>query len=255
MQATTALTYAERAFAPIGRWGMLLQEAFSTPREYRKYRYNLFRQMRQLGIDSLPIVMLASGFAGAVTTVQADYQLKSPFTPASGIGSIVTASVVLELGVLIMVFMLSGRVGARIAAEIASMRAGEQIEALEVMGINAVGYLFAPRVIAGIVMFPILYVAACIVGIASAAFLVQAQDIMTMQLFLKGARNYFEPYDAIYGATKAVVFGFLLTSISCYTGYRAGGGAEGIGRAATRAAVLSSIYVLLADYVLAEILL
>jgi phospholipid/cholesterol/gamma-HCH transport system permease protein len=135
------------------------------------------------------------------------------------------------------------------------MRVGEQIEALEVMGVNAVGYLFAPRVVAGTLMFPILYVAACIMGIGAAALLVQMEGIATMQVFLQGARNYFEPYDAVYGATKALVFGFLLTSISCYTGFRASGGAEGIGRAATRAAVLSSIYVLLADYLLAEILL
>lgn len=249
------LSYVERAFSPIGRWALLLTEAFSTPYEFPRYRYNLFRQMRQLGIESLPIVMLAAGFAGAVTTVQADYQLESPFVPLSGIGSIVTASVVLELGVLITMFMLAGRVGARIAAEIASMRVGEQIEALEVMGINAVGYLFVPRVLAGTLMFPLLYVAACISAITAATLLVQAEGMASTQLFLKGARAFFEPYDAIYGATKALVFGFLLTSISCYTGYRAGGGAEGIGRAATRAAVISSIYVLLADYILAEVLL
>ncbi len=249
------LSYVGGIFSPVGRWALLIGTAFGTPREIRRYRYDVFRQMRQLGIESLPIVMLASGFAGAVTTVQADYQLKSPFVPASGIGSIVTASVVLELAVLITVFMLSGRVGARIAAEIASMRVGEQISALEVMGINAPGYLVVPRVIAGTLMFPLLYVAACIMGVGAAALLVVLQDIVSFPVFMKGARTFFEPYDALYGATKATVFGFLLTSISCYVGYNARGGAEGIGRAATEAAVLSAIYVLVADYILAEVLL
>ena len=249
------LAFVGGIFSPVGRWAFLLGEAFGTPGEFRKYRYDLFRQMRHLGIESLPIVMLASAFAGAVTTVQADYQLKSPFVPASGIGSIVTASVVLELGVLITVFMLAGRVGARIAAELASMRVGEQISALEVMGINAVGYLIVPRVLAGTLMLPLLYIAACIVGVGAAALLVHLQDIVTIPVFMKGARDFFEPYDVLYGATKALVFGFLLTSISCYVGYHAKGGAEGIGRAATQAAVLSSIYVLVADYILAEILL
>lgn len=255
MPPPVLLSRAGGAIAPIGRWALLLREAFSTPREFPKYRYNLFRQMMALGVSSLPIVMLGAAFTGAVTTVQADYQLDNPLAPEWGIGSIVAASVVLELGVLITVFVLAGRVGARIAAEIASMRVGEQIDALEVMGINSVGYIFAPRILAGTVMFPVLYVAACFVAIGTAAVLVVAEDITTIPIFLKGARTFFDLYDAVYGLIKAVVFGFLMTSISCYQGYRAGGGAEGIGQAATQAAVLSSIYILLADYILAEVLL
>jgi phospholipid/cholesterol/gamma-HCH transport system permease protein len=249
------ITLSAAAIRPIGRWAFLLAEAFSTPREFRKYRISLFRQMVEIGLASLPIVMLAAAFTGAVTTIQADYQFKSPLAPASGIGTVVTASVVLELGVLITVFILSGRVGARIAAELASMRIGEQIDALEVMGINAAGYLIVPRVVAGTVMFPLLYIAASSVAILAATLLAQSSDIITTEVFLKGARRYFEPYDVFYGLIKATVFGFILTSISCYKGYRAHGGAEGIGRSATRAAVLSSVYILFADYILAEVLL
>jgi phospholipid/cholesterol/gamma-HCH transport system permease protein len=253
--AANPLSLIGESFRPIGRWAFLLKEAFSSPRQYPKYRYNLFRQMVEIGLNSLPIVMLAAAFTGAVTTVQADYQMDSPFAPESGIGMIVTASVVMELGVLITAFILCGRVGARIAAELASMRVGEQIDAIEVMGLNAAGYLIAPRIVAGALTLPILYAAACVVAITSAILLSSSSDVVSTQVFLKGARTYFNAYDIFYGIVKASVFGFLITSISCYKGFYASGGAEGIGQSATHAAVLSCIYVLFADYILAEILL
>lgn len=253
--AATPLVLIGKLFQPIGRWALLLRDAFSTPSQFPKYRYNLFRQMMVIGIASLPIVVLAAAFMGAVTVVQADYQMDNPFVPKSGIGLFVTATVVMELAVLVTAFLLAGRVGARIAAELASMRIGEQIDAVEVMGINAAGFLIVPRVIAGTITLPILYVAACFVGISSAMLIAQSSDIASTSLFLKGARTYFEPYDLFYGMTKAAVFGFLITSISCYKGFYASGGAEGIGKSATEAAVLSSIYILAADYILAEVLL
>lgn len=242
-------------FRPVGRWGYLLKEAFSSPRDFPKYRYNIFRQMVEIGLASLPIVMVAAAFVGAVTTVQTDYQMQNPFVPESGIGMIVTASVILELGVVITAFILSGRIAARIAAELASMRVGEQIEAVEVMGINAAGYLIVPRVLAGTLMLPILYVAACIVALAAAVFIANATEVVGVQTFLKGARTYFTSYDVFYGMIKASVFGFILTSIACYKGYYASGGAEGVGQSATNAAVLSCVFILFADYMLAEILL
>lgn len=255
LRFAVTLAWVGEIFRPIGRWAYLLKEAFGTPREYPKYRYNLFRQMVQIGLASLPIVMVSAAFVGAVTTVQADYQMDNPFVPESGIGMIVTASVILELGVLITAFILSGRIGARIAAELASMRVGEQIDAVEVMGINATGYLIVPRVIAGTLTLPILYVAACFVAIGTAIAMSHLTGVVSAQVFLKGARTYFTSYDVFYGMTKAAAFGFLLTSISCYKGFYASGGAEGVGRSATEAAVLSCVYILFADYLLAEILL
>lgn len=242
-------------FQSIGRWAFLLIEAFSSPRHFGKYRYDIFRQMVVIGLASLPIVMTAALFMGAVTTLQAEYQMDSPFVPESAIGTVVTASVVLELGALITVFILVGRVAARIAAELASMRIGEQIDALEVMGINAKGYLVVPRVLAGTLTLPILYVAACGVGITTAALIAHTRDIISLSVFIKGARTFFDAFDVFYGMTKAAVFGFLLTSIACYKGFYAGGGAEGVGDSATEATVVACVYVLIADYFLAETML
>ena len=249
------LLLIDRLFRPVGRWAFLLGDAFRTPRQLPRYRYHIFRQMVKIGLASLPIVVLAAAFVGAVTIVQAEYQMDNPFAPRSGIGLIVTATVVMELGVLVTAFILSGRIGARIGAELASMRVGEQIDAVEVMGINAAGFLIVPRVVAGTITLPILYVVACTVAVSSAMMLAQSSGIVSPAIFLEGARAYFEPYDLFYGMTKAAVFGFLMTSISCYKGFYASGGAEGIGRSATEAAVMSCIYILAADYILAEVLL
>ena len=135
------------------------------------------------------------------------------------------------------------------------MRVTEQIDALEAMGLNSVSYLIAPRVIAGVIMFPILYIAACFVGISGGLLVANFGGYLTTSEFVQGARDFFRPFDAVFGLIKAFVFGFIITSISCYKGYHTGGGAEGVGRSTTQAAVLSCVYILIADLVLATVLL
>ena len=197
MNVPNPLVLLGRPFAPIGRYVLLLWEAFSTPREFKKYGYDLLKQVMQIGVGSLPVVILAAAFTGAVTTVQTNYQMDSPFIPRSAIGAIVTPSVVLELGVLITAFILSGRIGARIAAELGAMRVGEQIDAIDVMGLNAAGYLIVPRVVAGTLTFPVLYVAASLVGIASSILIAELSGILTSEEFIKGARSFFRNKKAL----------------------------------------------------------
>lgn len=219
------------------------------------YRKNLWRQMVKIGVDSLPIVMMAAAFSGAVTTVQTSYQLVTPLIPRSIIGAIVVPSMILELGAVVTGFILAGRVGARIAAELGTMRVTEQIDALESMGLNSIGYLIVPRVLAGVVMFPVLYVAACFVGIGGGMLVGDLGGFVPAEVFLDGAREFFQPFDPIFGLIKSLVFGFLITSISCFKGYYTKGGAEGVGRATTQAAVASCVFLLMADLVLAAVLL
>ncbi len=235
----------------LGRYCLLLYHAFTSLGELRLYRKNLFRQMVRIGVESIPIVALAAAFSGAVTTVQTAYQLVSPFIPKSIIGSIVAPSIILELGVVVTGFILAGRVGARIAAELGTMRVSEQIDALEAMGINSVSYLILPRVLAGVVMFPVLYVTACFVGIGGGILVADLAGYLPAGEFIEGARMYFKPFDPIFGLIKALTFGFLITSVSCFKGYYTGGGAEGVGQSTTEAAVLSCVYILLADLLLA----
>jgi phospholipid/cholesterol/gamma-HCH transport system permease protein len=162
---------------------------------------------------------------------------------------------VLELGALVTAFILTARVGARIAAELGTMRVTEQIDALEVMGLNSVRYLVAPRVLAGVLMFPVIYLLVTAIGVATSAFVAQATGQLTVGVFFEGARMFFRPYDVVFGIIKSVVFGFLITAIACYKGYHSGGGAEGVGRSTTEAAVLSCLWILIADYLCAALLL
>lgn len=239
----------------LGRYSQLLFRAFGALSEFGTYRKNLWEQMVQIGIESMPIVMMAAAFSGAVTTVQTSYQLVSPLIPKSIIGSIVVPSMILELGAVVTGFILAGRVGARIAAELGTMRVTEQIDALEAMGLNSIGYLIVPRVIAGIVMFPVLYIAASFVGIAGGMLVGHFGGFVPMGEFLEGAREFFQPFDPIFGLIKSLVFGFTITSISCFKGYYTAGGAEGVGKSTTQAAVASCVFILLADLVLAATLL
>ncbi len=247
-----------RALQPVealGQFTLLLTKAFGSIGEFRLYRANILEQMVKIGIDSIPIVALAALFSGAVTTVQTAYQLVSPFIPKSVIGAVVVPSVILELGAVVTGFLLAGRVGARIAAELGTMRVTEQIDALEAMGLNSIGYLIVPRVVAGVLMFPVLYVAACFVGVAGGAFVGSVTGAVPIGEFIDGAREFFKPFDPVFGLIKSLVFGFLITAISCYKGYFTDGGAEGVGRATTQAAVTSCVYILVADLVLAAVLL
>ena len=244
-----------RPVRTLGQFALLMGHSFSSIDEVGTYRQNLVSQMTQIGVESLPIVALAAFFSGAVTTVQTAYQLTNPLIPKSIIGSIVAPSMILELGAVVTGFILAGRVGARIAAELGTMRVSEQIDALEVMGLNSVSYLVLPRVLAGVVMFPVLYVVACAIGIGGGILVADLAGYLPAGEFVQGAREYFEPFDPFYGLIKSVVFGFIITSISCYKGYHTSGGAEGVGEATTQAAVTSCVFILFADLFLAATIL
>lgn len=242
-------------FFSIGRYSLLIAKACTSLGEFSLYRKNLATQMIRVGIESIPIVALAAAFSGAVTTVQTAYQLVSPLIPKSTIGAVVVPSLIMELGAVVTGFILAGRVGARIAAELGTMRVTEQIDALEAMGLNSIGYLIVPRVLAGIIMFPVLYVSAVFVGISGSLLAAELTGAVPTGEFIQGARDYYLPFGPYFGLIKSVVFGFVITSISCYMGYFTEGGAEGVGRSTTQAAVSSCVYLLVADLILAVLLI
>jgi len=244
-----------KPFFSLGRFVLLLSKAFASLSEFSLYRKNFFIQMVRIGIESIPIVALAAAFSGAVTTVQTAYQLVSPLIPRSTIGAIVVPSMIMELGAVVTGFILAGRVGARIAAELGTMRVTEQIDALEAMGLNSIGYLIVPRVMAGVLMFPVLYIAASFIGITGGLLVAEFSGLVPIGEFVQGARSFYQPFGPYFGLIKSFVFGFVITSISCYMGYFTEGGAEGVGKSTTQAAVISCVYILLSDLVLAVLLL
>lgn len=240
--------------AGIGRFAILMGSAFALSDPRLVYR-NTLAQMREIGVASLPIAALAVGFTGGVTTLLSIYNMKNPLLPPSLVGSFVVPSLVMELGALMVAFILTARVGARIAAELGTMRVSEQIDALEVMGLNSVSYLVAPRVLAGVLMFPVIYVLVTAIGILAGGVVAHVSGFLTMSLYLEGGRVFFEPFHVFFGLVKSVAFGFIITATACYKGYFTRGGAEGVGRSTTEAAVTSCVLILVADYVAAALML
>jgi phospholipid/cholesterol/gamma-HCH transport system permease protein len=243
------------AIRQLGQYATLLYHALRSILEFSTYRKNLFQEFVKIGYESIPIIMLTGVFTGAVLTLQTAYQLDTDIYPASIVGSIVGQSIIIELAAVIGALVLAGKVGARISTELGTMRVSEQIDALESMGFNSVTFLVVPRVLSGILMFPVLYVVAAVMGISGGLLAGSLDGILPAAEFMQGAREFFFPEDVVFGVVKSFVFGFVITSISSFKGFYASGGAEGVGNATTQATVLSCIYVLLSDFMLAAVLL
>ncbi len=225
------------------------------PEKTKVFFQRLFHEMNSIGIGSLPIVAITALFIGAVTTVQTAYQLVSGLISKSVIGTIVSDSTMLELGPTITCLVLSGKVGAHISSEIGNMRISEQIDALEVMGINAPGYLALPKIIAGIIMIPLLNIVAITLSIYGGYMAGELSGILTHEEFVSGARETFKGFTLVFSMIKAFTFAFIITSVSSYQGYYTSGGALEVGESSTKAVVYSSVLILFFDYLLAELLL
>lgn len=234
---------------------MFMVRAFSSTRESVRHGSIIFMEMVRLGVNSIPVVLMASIFAGVVLTLQTAYQLENTILTAEAIGTIVVPTLILEMAALTPGLVLASRVGASIAAELGTMKVTEQVDALEAMGLNSVAYLVLPRVIAGILMFPCLYVASALMSILAGALAGEYMGFLSVQSYIIGAKAWFVPFDAYFGVTKSMVFGFLITSIACWKGFHASGGADGVGRATTEAVVISCVNILIADYIMAEVIL
>jgi len=245
---------ALRYFENIGRYGLLVAAIFRACREARIFLRRLPEQMFMIGNSSLPIVLITATFSGMVTSVQAAYQITG-YVPLYIVGSAVGESMILELGPVVTALVLAGRIGASIAAELGTMRVTEQIDALESLAINPVAFLIVPRVLAGMIMVPVLTVFADFVGIIGGWLISIATIDLTTTEFFKGFRMFFKIWDAVYGIIKSLFFGAGITLIGCYEGFHTTGGAEGVGRATTRAVVSACLVILMLDYVLAALLL
>jgi phospholipid/cholesterol/gamma-HCH transport system permease protein len=203
-------------------------------------------QFWEMGVRSLSLVLLTGVISGVVTTQQGGYQLTSTI-PLYVLGSVVASSVVLELGPVMTSFVLIGRVGARITAELGTMQVSEQIDALHSLGRDPVAVLAAPRIIAGTIATPLLVSIANVVGIFSGMVAAQLSLGLGYESFLYGARMYWHNWDLFYSVAKGVVFGFIIPLISVHMGFRTRGGAEGVGRSTTAAVVFMIISLLILD--------
>lgn len=227
----------------------------SRPENMKMYWKEFIHQCSEIGIGSLGIVVIISVFMGAVSTVQTAYQLVSPFIPLSVIAQVVRDTVILEFAPTLVCIVLAGVVGSKIASELGNMRVSEQIDALEIMGINSKAYLVLPKILAALVTIPMLVIIAGVLGIWGGRLAGIMTNIVPGSTFDQGLLDSFAPYNVIFALYKAYSFAFIISSISAYFGYYVKGGALEIGRASTRAVVVSCIMILFADYILAALLL
>ena len=239
----------------VGLYFLMLKGMFSKPENWQMYWKEFIRQCSDIGIGSLGIVTIISVFIGAVSTVQTAYQLVSPLIPLSSIAQIVRDTVILEFAPTLVSIVLAGVVGSKIAGELGNMRVSEQIDALEIMGINSRAYLILPKIIAALVTIPMLIVLAMVLGILGGRLAGVASGIISGDVFDKGLHENFLPYNVFFSLVKAYVFAFIISSIPSFFGYNVRGGSLEIGRSSTKAVVVSCVLVLFADYILSALLL
>jgi phospholipid/cholesterol/gamma-HCH transport system permease protein len=241
-------------FGGLGRLGTFGMETARATLDVPTWSKLLLLHMRRLGVDSLPIALFLACFTGIVLALQASYTFTGAI-PLYFVGTLVGKTMILELGPVLTGLALSGRVGANIAAELGTMRVSEQIDALETMAYNPHSYLVVPRILAGILMFPVIVMFANLIGIV--AGWITAINLLDMSSaeFVRGLRLFYEPFDITYSAIKATSFGFIVTLIGCHQGFNTSGGAEGVGTATTRAVVISSMLILVFDAFWAVVLL
>jgi phospholipid/cholesterol/gamma-HCH transport system permease protein len=244
-----------KLFYHIGNYLILVLAVMRRPQNAKIYRQKIIVEMDQLGLESLGIVAIISVFMGAVVTIQTAFNTDHPLLPMYAIGFATRQSIILEFSPTIISLILAGKVGSRIASEIGTMRVTEQIDALEVMGINSAGYLILPKIIASMIVNPMLVIISMFLGVLGGYMVSAFTDVMPVSHFVYGILFEFAPYDVVYALIKTVVFAFLIASISGYFGYHTQGGALEVGQQSTKAVVFSSINIIIFNLLLTQTLL
>jgi phospholipid/cholesterol/gamma-HCH transport system permease protein len=244
-----------KLFEEIGRFLLLMKGMFTRPENLKVYWKEFMHQCSDIGIGSLGIVAIISFFIGAVSAVQTAYQLVSPLVPKSSIAQIVRDTVILEFAPTLVCIVLAGVVGSKIASELGNMRVSEQIDALEIMGINTKAYLVLPKIVAALFVIPLLVVIAMGLGILGGRVAGLGTGILSANDFEKGLRQNFLPYNVFFALIKTYTFSFIIASIPAYYGFYVEGGSLEIGRSSTKAVVVSCVLILLCDFTLSALLL
>ena len=232
-----------------------MARVFRLPDRSRMFWQQYRRELEKQGLQSLPIVIVISLFIGAILTIQAKTNTENPFLPKYIVGLLTRETLLLEFSSTILCLILAGKVGSNIASEIGSMRITEQIDAMEIMGVNSANYLILPKILAFMTMMPMLVILSTAIGLVGGWAVGAFTDIITVADYLVGVQYAFNPYFVWYGIIKSLFFAYVITSLSAYYGYMVRGGALEVGKASTNAVVNSNIIILLLDLVLSRLLL
>lgn len=242
-------------FYHLGRYYLLMSRTFSKPEKWQVYRKRILEEIDKIGIGSLGIVSIISVFMGAVVTIQSAFNFESPLIPLYAVGVAARDSMILEFSPTIVSLILAGKVGSNIASEIGTMRVSEQIDALDIMGINSAAYLIQPKILASIFINPFLITISMFLGILGGYAFGLMTGVVTEYEYLYGIQYDFRPYNVVYALVKSTVFAYLIASVSAYYGYYTNGGALEVGQSSTKAVVYSSIIILIFNFILTQLLL
>lgn len=242
-------------FYHFGEYILLLKKVFKRPEKWKIYWRETLHEMNEIGVGSVGLIVIISTFIGAVMTMQIAFQLVSDLIPSSVIGQINRDSNILELGPTISALVLMGKVGSSISSQIGSMRVTEQIDALEIMGINAAGYLILPKLIAGVIMVPVLVTIAIFCAIVGGLLGGALTGAVTPNAYIMGIQSEFNGFTIVVAMVKAFFYGFIITTVPAHKGFHVRGGALEVGQAGTQAVVIGCIAILASDYIITALML
>ncbi|MDR2626884.1 MAG: ABC transporter permease [Dysgonamonadaceae bacterium] len=244
-----------KALDEFGKYTLLMLRTIAVPERWSVFFKQTSKEIIKLGVDSLWIVIFISVFIGAVLTIQVSLNINSPLIPTYTIGYITRETILLEFSSSIMCLILAGKVGSNIASEIGSMRITEQIDALEIMGVNAPNYLIFPKIVALMAFIPILVIFSMFFGIGGGFLTCYATKVISVSIYEFGIRFWFNSFYIGYSIVKALIFAFIIASVASYFGYNVKGGALDVGKASTNSVVMSSVLILLFDLLLTNLML
>lgn len=244
-----------RLFSHIGRYVLWMSRVFKKPEKWSVYRRQIFHEVQNIGYDSLGLVALVSLFMGAVLAIQLAYNIESPLIPMYTVGFGVRDSLILEFSPTIISIILVGKVGSSIASEIGTMRVTDQIDALDIMGVNSTGYLVGPKMIAAVLCNPFIAINSMILGMFGGYAAGILTGMVPGNTFVYGIQFAFQPYYISYALIKTAVFAVIITTVPAYFGYHTTGGALEVGRSSTVSVVYSIVVVLTFNLILTQMLL
>ncbi len=243
------------SLATFGRYCIFMTRVWNIPDRWRTFFSRTIAEITKLGIDSIPLVIVISIFIGAVCTIQMQLNIVSPLIPAYSTGLATREIILLEFSNSILCLILAGKVGSNIASEIGTMRVTEQIDALDIMGINSANFLVLPKIVGFLLFMPVLVVFCIFTSFMGGVLISILTDIIPLSRFLYGLQTMFQEWYVWYGLIKSLFFSFIITSVASFYGYYVKGGALEVGKASTNAVVASSILILLLDVILTKFLL
>lgn len=243
------------SFATFGKYCLFIKRIFTFPDRWHVFFHRTIAEISKLGIDSIPLVIIISLFIGAVITIQMQLNIMSPLIPSYSVGLATREIILLEFSSSILCLILAGKVGSNIASEIGTMRVTEQIDALEIMGVNSANYLVLPKIVAFILFMPVLVVFCMGTSLIGGYLIALFTDMIPVSKYIYGIQTLFNEWYVWYGLIKSLVFAFIISSVASFFGYYVKGGALEVGKSSTNAVVTSSILILLFDVILTKLLL